>query len=39
MRLNNYSNNSNNNNNILVTPIMHGSSGPPSFTILKNKVL
>ena len=42
MRLNNYSNNSNNNNNnnnILVTPVMHGSSGPPSFTILKNKVL
>ena len=39
MRLNNYSNNGNNNNNILVTPVMHGSSGPPSFTILKNKVL
>ena len=28
-------NNNNNNNNNIVTPVMHGSSGPPSFTVLK----
>ena len=34
---NNNKNNNNNNNNNIATPVMHGSSGPPSFTVLKNK--
>ena len=28
-------NNSNNNSNMIASPLMHGSSGPPSFTVLK----
>ena len=31
----NNNNNSNNNSNMIASPLMHGSSGPPSFTVLK----
>ena len=33
--VNNNNNNSNNNSNMIASPLMHGSSGPPSFTVLK----